>query len=769
MLAIEILMKGTVLLALAWGLAAALRGASAATRHLVWSFALVGIVGMPLLTAVSPWRLEVLPTLVRFGPPPAVETLERAEGPAPGRPVGEAPSVKSGGSAETAAPDAVRSAGDAPAAGGISGDDPVEAAASPVRPSWALLLGLWAAGAALVSARWLAGALALRRCVKAARPIGGPEWDEPLWRASDRLLLDTPVRLLVSDSVPMPLTAGVFRPVVILPETALEWSDERRSAVIVHELAHVRRKDALAHTLAWGACALWWFHPMVWAAARRLRAESERACDDLVLRAGTRASSYADHLLDIVCHAPSPRAPAPAMPLAQRSEFEGRMLRILSPDARRHGLSALKALAVAAVFATVAVPLAAIGPAPPRADSARTDGDRSAVRRVVDALLPEESARFVARSLLREEPRDDVEDADGSFSKSESVTDSNSDSNSNSDSDSISSSDSDSDKGAGMSSRERATAVAALIPTLRDGNADVRQAAARGLGELEDPRAVAALMRALRTDPDAGVRQMAAWALGEIEDARAVPALGEAVRGDADAGVREMAVWALGEIESPGAIEYLRTAMRDSSPKVRTKAVWALGEIEDPGAVPALTEALRDDNAEIRRTAAWALGEIESPSAVEPLGGALRDSDVEVRRKAAWALGEIEDPRALPALSAALGDADAEVRSTAAWAIGEIQPASAPAALIEAAGDSSAKVREYVAWALGEIEDPAGVPALRRLIQDSNAEVRKDAIWALTEIHAPSAYEALVELLNDEDPEVRKAAARALGDADWDR
>jgi HEAT repeat protein/beta-lactamase regulating signal transducer with metallopeptidase domain len=760
MLAIEILMKGTVLLALAWGLAAALRGASAATRHLVWSFALVGIVGMPLLTAVSPWRLEVLPTLVRFGPPPAVESGARSD--APITPLGPtsdhaaAPAgvdEKSAGPVETAAPVGVTNAGDTPG----------EAAAGPFRPSWALLLGVWAAGAALVASRWLAGMVALRRCLKGARPISGPGWDEPLRRASDRLLLDTPVRLLVSDRVPMPLTAGVLRPVVLLPESALEWSEERRRAVIVHELAHVQRRDALAHALAWAACALWWFHPMVWAAARRLRAESERACDDLVLRAGTRASSYADHLLDIVCHAPSPRAPVPAMPLAQRSEFEGRMLRILSPDARRHGLSALKALAVAGAFATVAVPLAAIGPAP-AGSATGGPGERSAVRRVADALLPDEGARFVSRAILRDEPREAV----GDLARQDPTDAPESSSDSDVYSDTGSDSESDSEKGAGLTSREAARAVAALIPTLRDADADVRQTAAQALGELGDPRAVEALMRALRTDPVAGVRQMAAWALGEIEDTRAVPALGEAVRGDASPDVREMAAWALGEIESPNAIDPLRAALRDSSPGVRAKAVWALGEIEDPGAVPALTEALRDGSAEIRQMAAWALGEIESPAAVEPLAGALRDSDVEVRRKAAWALGEIEDPRALPALSTALGDADAEVRSMAAWAMGEIQPPAAPAALIAAAGDASAEVRKQVAWALGEIEDPAAVPALRRLMQDSNREVQKTAIWAITEIHAPDAYEAMVELLNHEDPEIRKAAAQALGDADYE-
>ncbi len=763
MLAIEILLKGTVLLGVAYGLAAALRGAAAATRHLVWAFGLLALLALSVLTVAAPWRLAVVPALA----PGATAVFGVAEAP----PVTEATRIDASEAPVGPVAAATETSGEAPA---LSTPTAEGATASPAaaetgaRLPVALLIGIWAAGALAVFSRWIVGLVSLRRVVRRARPLEGPEWDAALREATDRLLLDTPVRLLAGD-VPMPLTAGALRPVVILPEAAMEWTDERRRAVILHELAHVRRRDALTHALGWAATGLWWFHPMVWSAARHLRAESERACDDLVLRAGTRASSYADHLLDIVCHATSPRAPLPAMPLAQRSEFEGRMLRILSPDARRHGLSALKGVALALAFASVAVPLAAIGMAPPAladvGDNAPAE-DRSTARRVVDAFLPDVASRVVAERFL--DPAPEASTAEREQDRADHEADLNTDTDTDSDTDDAVDVDSEDVSEPAMSPQERTRAVTALMARLSDTDAEVRQAAARALAGLADPRALEALMRALRTDPDAGVRQMAAWALGEIEDAKAVPALGEALRGDADAEVRAVAAWALGQIESPRAIEYLQSALRDSSPAVRMKTVWALGQIEDPAAVPALTGLLRDSNAEIRQNAAWALGQIESPAAVDALVGALGDSNVEVRRKAVWALGQIEDPRALPGLAGALRDGDAEVRSHAAWAIGELQPAAAPAALIDAAGDANAEVRENVAWALGEIEDPAAVPALRRLTQDPMAEVRKDAIRALTDIHAPVAYEALVGLLEDEDPEVRREAARALGDANWE-
>ena len=75
-------------------------------------------------------------------------------------------------------------------------------------------------------------------------------------------------------------------------------------------MAHVKRRDVVPHLMAWIVCAVWWFHPLAWSAARRMRSESEKACDDLVLKVGTRASRYADDLLDIVTRAGAIRAPA---------------------------------------------------------------------------------------------------------------------------------------------------------------------------------------------------------------------------------------------------------------------------------------------------------------------------------------------------------------------------------------------------------------------------------------------------------------------------
>ena len=77
------------------------------------------------------------------------------------------------------------------------------------------------------------------------------------------------------------------------------WQDDRRRAVLLHELPHVGRRDCLTQTLATIACALYWAHPGVWWVARRLRIGRELGCDDRVLTLGAQPRDYAGHLLEL--------------------------------------------------------------------------------------------------------------------------------------------------------------------------------------------------------------------------------------------------------------------------------------------------------------------------------------------------------------------------------------------------------------------------------------------------------------------------------------
>ncbi len=116
--------------------------------------------------------------------------------------------------------------------------------------------------------------------------------------------------------------------------------------------------------VAAAACALYWFHPAAWMAARRLRNESERACDDHALACGTPAADYASHLLSVACKAR--RAPrlsgAAAIGMAQRSTLEARLLSVLDDSIPRRAMSARARLAGAVLLVLALAPLAALTP-----------------------------------------------------------------------------------------------------------------------------------------------------------------------------------------------------------------------------------------------------------------------------------------------------------------------------------------------------------------------------------------------------------------------
>src|SRR5262249_40817452 len=176
----------------------------------------------------------------------------------------------------------------------------------------------------------------------------------------------------------MPMAWGLRRSSVLMPADADTWPAHRLRVVLLHELAHVKRHDCLTHLVAQLACAAYWFNPLAWMAARRLRTERERACDDLVLASGTRGSDYADQLLDIARVMRAGRFPAvlagATLAMAHRSQLEGRLMAILDPSIPRRRLTRVSVVAAVAVFAVLIVPVAAVQPWTTASESAALKG-----------------------------------------------------------------------------------------------------------------------------------------------------------------------------------------------------------------------------------------------------------------------------------------------------------------------------------------------------------------------------------------------------------
>lgn len=228
--------------------------------------------------------------------------------------------------------------------------------------AWATALrAVWMVGAAVVLLRLLWGWLAIRETSAGARPVHDAGWARRLDEARAALGLRRAVDLRRSPLLAAPLTWGTLHPVVLLPPDADAWPEEHRRAVLLHELAHVRRLDCLVQVLGQLACAWWWFHPGVWWVAARLQAAREEACDARVLASGVRVSDYAECLLHLAERArrdPSIGAVAVSVGMARPTSLGTRVRSVLDPS--RHSTEPSR-LASALVLATGVVLVVAVG------------------------------------------------------------------------------------------------------------------------------------------------------------------------------------------------------------------------------------------------------------------------------------------------------------------------------------------------------------------------------------------------------------------------
>ena len=309
--------KSVIVLAVAWLAALALRRQSAATRHLVWRFAFALLLSLPLLVVTVPaLELPVDPAWV--APDITFSVVSRTSPPAP----------------VTASPG--RSAA---------------APSSPGVVDWyTLLVRAWIVGSGLVFLHLaIAWAITWRIRRSAIR------YERTLDIAADR------VRILESERVDSPLTAGWLRPVIVLPETVHDWTDEHLRMVLEHELAHVRRGDLIWQSVARLALCLYWWNPLAWSAWKEFVREREQAADDAVLSAGALPSEYASLLLEM---ARTVRAEhvwnAAALAMARPAQLEGRLMKILDATVNRRAPRRAMAWVVGVCALVLALPLASM-------------------------------------------------------------------------------------------------------------------------------------------------------------------------------------------------------------------------------------------------------------------------------------------------------------------------------------------------------------------------------------------------------------------------
>jgi beta-lactamase regulating signal transducer with metallopeptidase domain len=262
----------------------------------------------------------------------------------------------------------------------------------------AILLGVWLAGLALRVAWLAAQRVRVRSLVGARRPGADATLARSAVRLAGALGIRRRVRVLESARVNMPLTWGAARPVIVLPEGAGGWPADRLRAVLLHELAHVRRWDYVTTLLAEAACAVYWPLPLAWLARRRLHAEQEQACDDRVIAAGTAPLAYAEHLLAIARGFHGGRTElGAAVAMAREANLTRRVRAILDARVDRRPLRCGAGLLTVALLACAAIPVAALRAEPRSADDATAAPEmlpaaRAAAERAGVGAKPESAA-----------------------------------------------------------------------------------------------------------------------------------------------------------------------------------------------------------------------------------------------------------------------------------------------------------------------------------------------------------------------------------------
>ncbi len=298
----ELLAGSMLIMALAWIFASQKR---ASARHLAWAGGFGALLILPLLAAIVPSPLRILLP----APPEAIPVQSLSEA----------------ASAATLP---------APPDSGITLDP----------ANIALALGaLWLLGIAILALRFGISAFCLAALRRGSRPFALAPEDLPRIAATRR-----ECELRLSESENGPITWGVYRPVILLPRNAVFWPRARLHAVLLHELAHIRRRDSLVQALSLLVCTLYWPNPLVWLGARALRRDAEMAADDAALRAGVKPSSYAGELLALAAEfrTRAPALSALSLFMAAPSALEARVESVLKPTTLRTGVTSMDVIRI---------------------------------------------------------------------------------------------------------------------------------------------------------------------------------------------------------------------------------------------------------------------------------------------------------------------------------------------------------------------------------------------------------------------------------------
>ena len=223
-----------------------------------------------------------------------------------------------------------------------------------LEPRLPLVILIWSAGVLLMAAHMFVGWIRVRRIRRTATPLGPCRWPERVRLLAGGFRVTRRVRLLVSSLVDVPAVIGFVRPAILVPASALSGlSPDYLEAILLHELAHVRRRDYLVNVVQCVVEVLLFYHPAVWWVSHQIRREREHCCDDFAASRCADQVTYARALTSLE----ELRIPAARLAVgAAGGDLLARIRRLIAPETVTHArLSGGFAMSVVFTLALLAL------------------------------------------------------------------------------------------------------------------------------------------------------------------------------------------------------------------------------------------------------------------------------------------------------------------------------------------------------------------------------------------------------------------------------
>ncbi|WMW80056.1 M56 family metallopeptidase [Undibacterium cyanobacteriorum] len=377
-------------------------------------------------------------------------------------------------------------------------------------------------------------------------------WTDRLHQLSAQFGISSPVQLSISDSISSPISWGIWRHTIVIDINSFQ--NQSPDDILRHELAHIVNRDWPSMIAMRMVCALYWFHPLVWLLQRQFLYQMECAADNTVLRMGSRASDYAQTLIDVSRAAESRKHMAMQIASEGQSLYQ-RIVNILNPEQVRTPVTRRDwwigiALTGLILFCSASFSIVGEQVQWPRQLFENSLAHKAAPNRVASEVIHQLEA---------------LNDTD----------------------------------------------FHALASAMRSRNFEDRHA--KKPGSFKQRQAIPILILALH-DEEPVIRQLALWGLSEMRFYETLPVIAILLK-DQDALVRAEAVGAIGDFGEKEWASKILPLLSDSSPVVRERVAHALGDLNDPRTLRALEEALHDQrnhaHPRVMNELRWALQEIQ--------------------------------------------------------------------------------------------------------------------------------------------------------------